>query len=396
MAFYPLSQLDLPRINSLFLLMLRSLFLALLYQALPIGLTLALALLTLVSLWRVLSVQFKAPPSPKEWLLHLGLDLFVLGYFFAFHGGLTHPYIALLLLPLIWAIYLLPWKSLSLFAGLFVLCLAYLYQQATFFQLTSQSPLEALQNHLTAQWLSHLLLLPAIGGFVLLIRWLDKRQQLENQHLKNQLAQQEQLTSLGLQAALSAHELATPLSTLDLISQDLQTQTQHHPLLQEDLLLMRQQIALCRQSLERLKRPQNQTHHQTLEDWWKTLENEWRIFFPQSRLRWPAVPPAVRQLTLLSSPLLEKAMINLLDNAWRSHDQLFEIEWKASANRLSLMIRNDKAAQIQPGLGIGLPLALATFETHQVNLRCKETDQRFETCVEWPLANCPKIENPKK
>jgi two-component system sensor histidine kinase RegB len=374
-----------PQTIGLFLLLTRSGLLVLLFSQLPPLLTASYGVLSLLGLWRVLVAASR--PGPLEWWAHLMLDLLLLTYFFAFQGGLTHPYLALLLLPLLWAVYLLPQQLLSVFVGFFLLSLFGLYQFASFFEIGQTPPLEALQNHLLEQWRSHLMILPALAGFAWLIRTLDARQQAENQRLKDRLAQQEQLSSLGLQAALSAHELATPLSSLEMLVEELRHQ-KHPPTLQADLALMAGQIQLCRQSLEKLKRPGDHPSPMRVDRWWQRLQHEWGVFFPQARLTWPMCA-AGESAWMLTSPLLDQAVINLIDNAWKAHAHFLELSLEVDHAHRHLVIRvhNDAKTTLQGGLGIGLPLAKATLLSQGCEFQLVQHNQRFETCVKCPLLN---------
>jgi two-component system sensor histidine kinase RegB len=63
----------------------------------------------------------------------------------------------------------------------------------------------------------------------------------------------EQLVALGVQAAGTAHSLSTPLNTLTLLCDELCASHATDAALQPDLQLMRQRLALCRQTLVQLK-----------------------------------------------------------------------------------------------------------------------------------------------
>ena len=73
---------------------------------------------------------------------------------------------------------------------------------------------------------------------------LDKTQQL--------IAKEHELVSLGGQAAAAAHSLATPLSTIKLITQELSKSLRGNNDIEKDILLLRQQVERCNQILKKL------------------------------------------------------------------------------------------------------------------------------------------------
>ena len=66
------------------------------------------------------------------------------------------------------------------------------------------------------------------------------------------IAKEHELVSLGGQAAAAAHSLATPLSTIKLISQELFKSLKGNKDIEKDLLLLNQQVERCGQILKKL------------------------------------------------------------------------------------------------------------------------------------------------
>jgi len=73
---------------------------------------------------------------------------------------------------------------------------------------------------------------------------LDKIQQL--------IAKEHELVSLGGQAAAAAHSLATPLSTIKLITQELSKSLKGNQDIEKDMVLLNQQVERCSQILKKL------------------------------------------------------------------------------------------------------------------------------------------------
>ena len=73
---------------------------------------------------------------------------------------------------------------------------------------------------------------------------LDKIQQL--------IAKEHELVSLGGQAAAAAHSLATPLSTIKLITQELLKSLKGNKDIEKDMVLLSEQVERCNQILKKL------------------------------------------------------------------------------------------------------------------------------------------------
>ena len=73
---------------------------------------------------------------------------------------------------------------------------------------------------------------------------LDKTQQL--------IAKEHELVSLGGQAAAAAHSLATPLSTIKLITHELSKSLKGNKDIEKDMILLGDQVERCNQILKKL------------------------------------------------------------------------------------------------------------------------------------------------
>ncbi len=60
------------------------------------------------------------------------------------------------------------------------------------------------------------------------------------------IAREQHLTQLDGLAAAAAHELGTPLATITLVAKDLEKQLATDPAYREDLTLLTQEVARCR------------------------------------------------------------------------------------------------------------------------------------------------------
>jgi two-component system sensor histidine kinase RegB len=198
---------------------------------------------------------------------------------------------------------------------------------------------------------------------------------------REQAIRNDWLISMGSLAAGAAHELSTPLGTLNILVDDLLDDSSTPVALHPDILLMQRQIEACKQALNQLTQ---------------------RAGFPRStpcsdsgtgfRLKsmldaWLALNPSVSVAEQLSADLneqlipfdvsVERAIINLFDNAKQVGASHLVLTGHVEGRRVILSIEDDgpgiddNALQSfvarlpitsESGMGIGLLLARTAIE----------------------------------
>jgi two-component system sensor histidine kinase RegB len=193
----------------------------------------------------------------RLFILGVLADLLILTLLLALTGGASNGFIALLLLPVAVCAVLLPALQAYLCAILAVTCYALLLQ------LGQSMEHHGHQMHLMAQqpFNQHLLQMGwAFSLSALLIAWFISAQaQLISQKsrqldlLQQQQSRQEQMLAVATYAANAAHDLATPLQNLTLLSDELaqlNQQTAPDPALLTDL---QTEVARCQQIVQQLR-----------------------------------------------------------------------------------------------------------------------------------------------
>lgn len=274
--------------------------------------------------------------SSKQLFAQLVFDSCILAALVYFTGGSSNPFIYLLLLYIALGTLMLAPQEL-IFIGILQLILYSIlnnYQQPL--ELTDASPLNSFHMHMAGMWVNFVLTVVLIAIFGLLARYAMLKQEKKIQQLHEKQLKDEQLLSLGIMSASAAHELGTPLATMAVVIDDLKYQVvesgESH--LTEDLVLLSEQIQVCRgiiQSLSEKSRitqlklsgkqvddsPRNSltTEHSTLFKLQinQLLEN-WLVYRPQIQLiqHWEAAFDKF----YFSLPIsVEQGIVNLLDNA---------------------------------------------------------------------------------
>ena len=187
----------------------------------------------------------------KTSLIFLTIDILQLSFLLYLTGGIINPFSIFLIIPSIFASNSLSIKTNILLILLTIFSIILL----TFFHHELPSPLN---KYIFNNYYYYSVPLALIIALIFLSFFavtfgqesslrkeaLDKIQQL--------IAKEHELVSLGGQAAAAAHSLATPLSTIKLISQELSKTLKGNKDIEKDMLLLNQQVERCSKILKKL------------------------------------------------------------------------------------------------------------------------------------------------
>ena len=184
--------------------------------------------------------------------IYLSYDIFQLGILLFFTGGITNPFVFLIIIPAVFSSQYLHFLS-SIILVLFITIILIVL---TFFYYDLPHPGE-LHFHAPDYYL-YAIPISVIIGLIFLVYFgfkfgeesrirkkaYDKIQEL--------LAKENELLSLGGQAAAAAHSLGTPLSTILLTVKELQKELGNKHKISKDLDLLLSQSIRCREILKKL------------------------------------------------------------------------------------------------------------------------------------------------
>ncbi len=184
--------------------------------------------------------------------LYLSFDILQLAILFYFTGGITNPFIFLIIIPAVFSAQYLYFLNSIILVVIITIMLIYL----TFFYKDLPHPGE-LHFHAPDFYLYAIPLSILIGLFFLVYfgfkfgeesrirkKAYDKIQEL--------MARESELLSLGAQAAASAHSLGTPLSTILLTVTELKKEFGNNQKITKDLDLLLSQSKRCKEILKKL------------------------------------------------------------------------------------------------------------------------------------------------
>ena len=362
---------------------------------LPMGAVLALmGLFSLSTAWRL---RQDMPATQMEFLAHLLADLTAFAVLVFFSGGVTNPFVSLMLVPLvIAAISLRPrwvWLLAAVAGGLYALLLFY-YQP-----LAVADPVTAYGMHLGGMWFNFLISAGLIAFFVTRMHAALRARDRALSALREKQLRDERIVALGTQAALAAHELATPLATIQTTAHELAREFANDPDIGADCRLLEKQAQACKRILTQLAARAQDTPPAALplDIWLNALIERWRVLRPDAQLTHRLVP-SHRSFTPPDG--LEQAILNVLNNAADVSPDTVELSTAARNDALQIDIADrgpgfspEQKAQVGRvvfgsktgrGWGMGLALTHATLERAGGSLALRERDGGG-TCVRITL-----------
>lgn len=310
------------------------------------------------------------------------------------HGGATNPFVSLYLVPVAIAAATLSTRftvSLATFCLLAYSFLMFYYEPMELLSPTHEMTFNSDEHsmhmgeqgvvnwHVAGMWLNFVLSALLIIYFVLRMARDLREQNAELAEIREQQLRDEQLLGIATLAAGTLHELGTPLATMTLLTEDLQSAAQDYPGIAADVQLLAEQLARCKASLHNLGRAaefsSDQLQRIPVNDFLARTLAHWILLKPGVPLQNNAKPVAGY---IRVDGTLEQAIINLLNNAAEASPGGIEISVCADESDSTVRIDiRDHGAGIPleagsigkpfvstrgQGRGLGLFLSNATIE----------------------------------
>lgn len=333
-----------------------------------------LALMTLFALLTGWRLKLDAAVTQSEFLAQLLADLTAFAVLVFFSGGVTNPFVSLMLVPVVVAaVSLRPawvWLLAGVAGGYYGLLL-FVYQP-----LAVADPVAAYGMHLAGMWLNFLISAALIAVFVTRMHAALRARDRALADLREKQLRDERIVALGTQAALAAHELATPLATIQTTAHELAGEFANDPDIGADCRLLEKQAQACKQILDRLaaRARDGVEPAQALDVWLQGVVERWQVVRPDASVMLnladasPFAPPEG----------LEQALVNLLNNAADAAPSTVEVRVEPAGTELVIEVADrgpgfsaDQHTRAglarfagKPGRGWGMGLALthATVE----------------------------------
>jgi two-component system sensor histidine kinase RegB len=332
-------------------------------------------------------------------LAHVAVDLVVLTWMLYWSGGPSNPFVSLYLLPIALVAFALPPAAVLSVAiaaatGYSLLMVAHVpiphqHGEAAFFDL-----------HVVGMWVNFLLTAALFTVFATRLSAVIGRQRRALARSREEALRSEGILAVATQAAATAHELNTPLSTMAVLLSDLADAHAADPRLGPDLATLRRQVDVCRDAVRRLAVEGETGPRGTI-----ALDALVRRALDRLQVLRPDALPEVEGLegvagiTVRDDPRIEHLLINLLSNAFdasraaRNDGARLRVARTEGALRIVVEDRGpgfavaprDFASDKPDGLGLGLTLSRVIAEHFDGTIETRASAGGGEVAVSLPL-----------
>lgn len=339
---------------------------------------LCMAAFNVITWWRL---GLNRPVTDMEYTLHLIVDVLGLACVFYFTGGATNPVVTYLLVPITIAAATLPWWRSFCVAA----CAILAYTSLLFF-------FEALPKlrddvfglpfslHMIGMWMNFILCASLMTYFIYKMARALRVRDHSLAQTREAALRNEQVLAVASQAAGTAHELGTPLSTIAVLLTEMREDAANNPDLIDDIDMIRRQVETCKTHLRSLaasaeQRKANAIEVRDAEMWVNSIIERWLVMRPDVDYRFEVIGKRHAQIEV--DITLNQAVMNLLNNAADANPDNIEITLDWNAQIVVLDIRDHGAgipmdiadtlgeafvtSHSKKGMGIGLFLTHATI-----------------------------------
>jgi two-component system sensor histidine kinase RegB len=347
-----------------------------------------ISLLTFANALTWLRLQKPWPVSELEIFAQLLLDVTSLSVLMYFSGGAGNPFIFYYLVPVCLSAATLPWAYTWSIAGLSLA--AYTLQLFYYVPLPIVAPSShhhssGLNLHVIGMWCNFAISALLITYFVAKMAKDLRQRESQLNSAKEQALRNEQVMAVATLAAGTAHELGTPLSTMMVLLEEMQSDNKNNPKITQDLVLLQQQTLACRETLKHLIEKADTTSKQVkpviLATFLERLIEHWMVIRPEVSAS--QTLDSSLHCSAAFDPAIEQTILNLLNNAADANPSEIEIHAEAKDGVLHLDI-GDRGVGIpeniqknigspflsskESGFGLGLFLSKATLDRNQGSL----------------------------
>lgn len=342
----------------------------------------ALATFTVFFWWRSYRPW---PVTDAELFIQLCIDIIAFSAVIYFFGGANNPFISYLLVPLCISAATLPWLYTWLLGalGLGAYSLLLFHYIPVMALSPHQGHGDTLNVHILGMWVNFVVSALLISYFVFKMASTLREREGELALVREKQLQDDQLLAVASLAAGTAHELGTPLSTVEVIVEDLRD-TLTHAESREDLEAIATQISQCKTILGNLvntARDLNSGHIRScrVSQLVEEAIERWQITRPECRDYELAISPEAADLQVELDGTVTQAILNLLNNAADACPQHISLNVTLDGERLKITVSDrgpglphqQAPGVIKPfvstkgdGRGLGLFLSNATADRY--------------------------------
>lgn len=370
-----------------------------------------LGILNLIAWWQLKTERHL---QAIDLLLQLLGDIAALTSLFYFSGGYSNPFIWMYLIPITVSAVALQARYTWLIAGLSTACYTLLmFYNKPLSHLHAHTSgmlggsVRQLDIHLVGMWLGFVVSAIIVAIFITKIgkSLRDYDQQIAKAREKTLEA--ERLLALGAQAASAAHELGTPLATMNLITQDLIDTHKDSTEISAPLNTVHKQIKRCKEILSSMTDSAGLARAETIQ------HISLKAFIESAIERWQDTRPAVSLISniqangdnpmIIMDSTLTRTILNVLDNAADASPERVELNAHWNQKLLTIHVRDFGeglsaeskrklgnlffTSKTDNGLGLGVYLSQLTLARYEGELSIENhPDGGANTLIKLPLS----------
>ncbi len=336
-----------------------------------------LVLSTFYFLMNLFYWYLKKQASDHPLFINLIIDLTELSLFFYLTGGASNPFTWFLIVPIIFSATTLPGKYTWLLTAYAITSYTLLIKFFKPVEMNMQDHMHhstSFSQHLIGMWLGFIVLSILISWVIIgLIQNIHRKEDLLIK-AKAKQSENEKILALATLATGSAHELGTPLATINILVKEMLNDAgikSHHDMLK----IMESQILRCKKSLTQITASTGTTQAingmiVSVDKFLKSIQS--RLIDPDSsRLNFNTDHKKNDKLHI--DKTLVQAMVNIINNALESQASIVSVTTKVKNEKLGLFICDNGEGSIpnfqkrnhsdkEFGMGLGLFLAKTTIE----------------------------------
>lgn len=361
------------------------------------------------NIYTYLRLETEEPVSEAEIFTQLVVDVVAIAALLYLTGGASNPIIWVFLLPVIIAAIMLPhsyaWYMVILTTSVYTVLMTFniplpsiephapnpqmLHAGMSHYEMLQQahamSDKHYFNLHIFGMWFGFVFSAGLVAFFVVELAKTLRIQERNLADARENALRDERVVALGTLAASAAHDMGTPLGTINILAYELEQEYPIHrfPDLHEKTLIIQQQIDRCKQALSVMSASAGELRAESgklmlVTDYIDDVLKQWRTHNPSTKLNFFIDPAIDTNAKIIAERTLTHSIINILNNAAEASPPDKGIEFHASWNlyRTKIKIRDfgpglppelTELAGKQPviskkrGLGVGLFLTYSTI-----------------------------------
>ena len=362
-----------------------------------------------VNVYTSMRMQSEEVVTELEIFTQICIDVFSIAALLYLTGGASNPITWVFLLPLIITAIMLPqayaWYMVILTTSMYTMLIAFNVPLPSIephipdpmLMMNNIESYKMLQHahemndksyfslHMFGMWFGFVFSAGLVAFFVVELARTMRSQERSLSKARENSLRDERVVALGTLAASAAHDMGTPLGTIAIVSHELEQEYPSHryPDIYEKMHIIQQQIVRCKEALSVMSASAGEMRAESgsvtkLIEYIDDVILQWRAHQPDTKLNYFIDPEVAVDAKIIAELTLTHSLINILNNAAEASPPELGIEFHASwdLNTLIIKIRDFGAGfpldivesgGKQPvvskkrGLGVGLFLTYSTI-----------------------------------